>query len=38
MNEEKYLNERMSKQNPFRVPEGYFDEGKNLTDRLWISY
>lgn len=26
MNEEKYLNERMSKQNPFRVPEGYFDD------------
>lgn len=20
------------------VPEGYFDEGKNLTDRLWNSY
>lgn len=26
MNEEMYLNERMSKQNPFRVPEGYFDD------------
>lgn len=26
MNEEKFLNERMSKQNPFRVPEGYFDD------------
>ena len=26
MHEEKYLNERMSKQNPFRVPEGYFDD------------
>ena len=25
MNEEKYLEERMAKQNPFKVPEGYFD-------------
>ncbi|MBQ9232060.1 MAG: hypothetical protein IJ190_12930 [Prevotella sp.] len=25
MTEEKYLEERMTKQNPFRVPEGYFD-------------
>lgn len=25
MKEEKYLEERMTKQNPFRVPEGYFD-------------
>ena len=25
MNEEKYLEERLSKKNPFQVPEGYFD-------------
>ena len=25
MNEEKYLIERVGKENPFRVPEGYFD-------------
>ena len=25
MIEEKYLKERMTKQNPFQVPEGYFD-------------
>lgn len=25
MNEEKYIEERMAKQNPFKVPEGYFD-------------
>lgn len=25
MIEEKYLKERMTKRNPFRVPEGYFD-------------
>ncbi len=25
MNEEKYLEERLAKRNPFRVPEGYFD-------------
>lgn len=26
MNEEQYLRERMSGKNPFRVPEGYFDD------------
>ncbi len=25
MNEEQYLIEKVGKQNPFRVPEGYFD-------------
>lgn len=25
MSEEKYLEERIAKQNPFKVPEGYFD-------------
>lgn len=25
MNEEKYLEERLAKRNPFRVPKGYFD-------------
>lgn len=25
MNEEKYLENRLAKSNPFRVPEGYFD-------------
>ena len=25
MNEEKYIEERMAKHNPFKVPEGYFD-------------
>ncbi len=25
MNEEKYLEERLSRKNPFQVPEGYFD-------------
>lgn len=25
MNEEKYLEERLTKHNPFQVPEGYFD-------------
>jgi hypothetical protein len=26
MNEENYLRERMSKKNPFQVPEGYFED------------
>ena len=30
-NEEKYMNEGLLRENPFRVPEGYFD---NLTDRV----
>ena len=30
-NEEKYMNEELLRENPFRVPEGYFD---NLTDRV----
>ncbi|MBQ7419778.1 MAG: hypothetical protein IJV17_03435 [Prevotella sp.] len=29
MNEENILRERMSKENPFRVPEGYFDDFAN---------
>lgn len=30
-NEEKYLNQKFGKENPFRVPDGYFDQ---LTDRV----
>ncbi len=26
MNEEKYIEERVGKRNPFRVPDGYFDQ------------
>ena len=31
MNEEKYLEERLAKRNPFRVPEGYFE---SFADRV----
>ena len=31
MNEEMYIQEKVGKQNPFRVPEGYFD---NLTAQV----
>lgn len=30
-NEEKYIKEHFGRQNPFRVPDGYFDQ---LTDRV----
>lgn len=31
MNEEKYIEERVGKRNPFQVPEGYFD---SFADRM----
>jgi len=31
MNEEKYIQEKVGKRNPFRVPEGYFE---NLTEQV----
>ena len=31
LKEEKYLNEVMGRKNPFRVPEGYFDD---FADRM----
>lgn len=31
MNEEKYIEEKVGKRNPFRVPEGYFE---GLTDEV----
>lgn len=35
MNEEKYLEERLAKHNPFRVPEGYFDSfAEHVMERL----
>ena len=34
-NEEKYLNSKMGKDNPFRVPEGYFDNfAAQLMEKL----
>ena len=35
MNEEKYLEDRMAKRNPFKVPEGYFDSfAENVMELL----
>ena len=34
MEEEKYIEEKVGKRNPFRVPEGYFD---NLTAQIMES-
>ena len=34
MNEEMYIQEKVGKRNPFRVPEGYFD---GLTDQIMQS-
>jgi hypothetical protein len=34
MNEEKYIEERVGKRNPFRVPDGYFDQ---LPEQLMTS-
>ncbi len=35
MNEEKYLEQRIPKHNPFRVPEGYFDSfAAQVMERL----
>ena len=34
MNEEKYIEEQVGKRNPFRVPDGYFDQ---LTEQVMAS-
>ena len=34
MNEEMYIQEKVGKRNPFRVPEGYFE---GLTDQVMIN-
>ena len=34
MNEEKYIEERVGKRNPFLVPDGYFD---HLADQVMAS-
>ena len=34
-NEEKYLKERVGQENPFRTPEGYFDQFTAKTVNPW---